>query len=72
MTATGDREGHCQVLKQQEKRVANSFNSSCEDKNSIEPQISRLSEAAMAAVWESLVCGVHDADYWELVEGRNS
>lgn len=42
---------------------------SCEDENTIEPQITRCSKTAMAALWKSLVCGVHDVDYWEFVEG---
>jgi hypothetical protein len=42
---------------------------SCEDKNTVEPQVTRCRKIAMAAVWESLVCGVHNADYWEFAEG---
>lgn len=26
----------------------------------------------MAAVWQGVVCGVHDADHWELAEGGHS
>ena len=45
---------------------------SCEDKNTIEPQITRGREATLATVWESLVCRVHDVDNWQFIEGRNS
>jgi hypothetical protein len=46
--------------------------SSCEDKDTIEPQITRGWKITMAAVREGVVCGVYDADYWQFVEGGDS
>jgi hypothetical protein len=42
---------------------------SCEDEIAIEPPIRRCAEAALATVWESMVCGLHDADHWQFLEG---
>ena len=45
---------------------------SCENENTIKPQTTRGGETAMATFRKSLVCGLHDADYWEFAEGRHS
>jgi hypothetical protein len=42
---------------------------SCKDKNTIESQPCRISETSLATLWVSLVCWVHNVDYWEFVEG---
>jgi len=55
-----------------EKSLADCAGLSCEDENTIESQIARCSKAAMATVWKSLVCGVHDVDYREFAEGWHS
>jgi hypothetical protein len=45
---------------------------SCEDENTVEPQITRRRKITMATIWEGLVCGVHDVDYWKFAEGWNT
>jgi hypothetical protein len=44
------------------------FMGSCEDKNTIESQITRCGEAIMAAIWKGMVCRMYNVDNWELVE----
>lgn len=41
---------------------------SCEDQDTIESQPRGISEASLATVWEGVVRGLHDVDYWEFVE----
>jgi hypothetical protein len=48
------------------------FERSCENENTIESQITRCGKIAMATLWKSLVCWVHDADNWEFAEGWHS
>jgi hypothetical protein len=45
---------------------------SCEDKNTIKSQITRVREVALATVWEGVVRRVHDVDHWQFAEGRHS
>lgn len=42
------------------------------DKNTIESQIRDFRKAPMAAVWESLVCGVYDVDHWKFPESGHT
>lgn len=42
---------------------------SCEDKNTIESQVTGSREAPMAAFRKGMVCRMYDVDNWELVEG---
>jgi len=62
----------CLVIKELERNGLTIRHHSCEDKDTIEPQISRLCKAAMAAVWQCVVCRMHDSDYWEFIESWNS
>jgi len=55
-----------------ERSSANSYNYSREDKDAVESQVSIFRKASMAAVWESLVCGVYNVDHWQLTESRDS
>ncbi len=52
-------------------RIGLTSSGSREDSNTIESQISRWAEAAMATVWESLVRRVHDVDYWQFTQSWN-
>jgi hypothetical protein len=44
---------------------------SCENKNTIESQITGRKEAPLAAVWKSVVCRMYDVDHWQFVESRH-
>jgi hypothetical protein len=46
--------------------------SSREDENAVESETTLVWQVTVAAVWKSVVCGVHDAYYWEFVEGGHS
>ena len=40
-----------------------------EDTHTAEPTVTGREEAAIAAFWETVVCRLHDVDYWEFVKG---
>jgi hypothetical protein len=41
---------------------------SCEDSNAAQSSVTRCEEAALAAVWEGLVCWLYDANNRELIK----
>ena len=43
-----------------------------EDTLTTEPTITNGGKATMATVWETVVCGLYDADYWEFTQGGNT
>lgn len=42
-----------------------------EDQNTTQPSIAGWPEARLATIWQRLVCGMYNTDYWKLVEGRH-
>ncbi len=52
--------------------TSSSLTGSRKDAHPAQPAAARRQEAAMAAVWQGLVRGVHDADHRKLPEGGYS
>lgn len=42
------------------------------DQNTAQPTVTRREEAALATIWQTVVCRLHHTHHWKLIEGWNT